>query len=437
MKKRKFYISVKTKFLISLMGSLLWVGISILLSLDWIRDLSNATNIIIALIIISGIAYVPGFLNSFLITSVLLDKQPEFKDINPDDEVTIIIAAYNEEIGIYNTLKQIKNLNYKGKINIIVIDNNSRDNTVMEVKKAKESLGLEHLTCISELKQGKFNALNKGLSMTSTKYVITLDADTLLHKESIRHLVARINSAPNEISAVAGCVLARNSRDNLLTKMQEWDYFLAIMSIKRMQGLFQGTLVAQGAFSIYRTEVLKQLGGWTDAIGEDIVLTWKMLSINKKVYFEPKAISFTDVPTKFSHFYKQRSRWARGMIEGFREVKPWKQPNMFAKFLTAMDIFIPFMDLAYTLFFIPGCILALFGNFLIVGPYIFLVLPLTFITFLIFYFRQKSFFKYFNLKVRKNRLGFLGFILCYQFLMSPISLIGYVQELFKAKRVWK
>lgn len=437
MKKRKFYISVKTKFFISLIVSLLWVGISIFLSLPWIRDLSNTTNIVVALIIILGLAYIPGFLNSFLITSILLDKQPKFKNINPDDEITILIAAYNEEKSIYNTLKQIKNLNYKGKINTIVIDNNSSDNTVKEVNRAKESIGLENLICISELKPGKFNALNKGLSMTSTKYVITLDADTLLHKESVRHLVARINSAPKETSAVAGSVLARNSRDNLLTKLQEWDYFLAIMSIKRMQGLFQGTLVAQGAFSIYKTDVLKQLGGWTDAIGEDIVLTWKMLSIDKKVYFEPKAISFTDVPTKFSHFYKQRSRWARGMIEGFRTVKPWQQPNMFIKFLTAIDIFIPIMDFSYTLFFIPGCILALFGNFLIVGPYLLLVIPLTFITFLIFYLKQKPFFTHFNLKVRKNRVGFFCFVLFYQLLMSPISLIGYVQELFGVKRVWK
>ena len=67
------------------------------------------------------------------------------------------------------------------------------------------------------------------------------------------------------------------------------------MSIKRMQGLFQGTLVAQGAFSIYKTEIVKSLDGWSDAIGEDIVLTWQMLMKNNRVYFEPLAVSFTDV----------------------------------------------------------------------------------------------------------------------------------------------
>jgi biofilm PGA synthesis N-glycosyltransferase PgaC len=59
--------------------------------------------------------------------------------------------------------------------------------------------------------------------------------------------------------------------------MQEWDYFLGIASVKRMQGLYQGTLVAQGAFSLYRTQALRAAGGWPDAIGEDIVLTWRLI----------------------------------------------------------------------------------------------------------------------------------------------------------------
>ena len=66
-------------------------------------------------------------------------------------------------------------------------------------------------------------------------------------------------------------MLVRISRANLLTRMQEWDYYLGIAAVKRLQGLFQSTLVAQGAFSIYRTERVRAIGGWPDAIGEDIV----------------------------------------------------------------------------------------------------------------------------------------------------------------------
>ena len=392
----------------------------------------------LAFFIIAGIAYVPGFMNAFLVSSLLLDKQPKFKEIYPTDEITILVAAYNEEIGIFNTLKYIKEQEYNGEIHTIVINNNSNDNTCLEVERAKKELEMDILL-LHENTPGKFNALNYGLNFVKPEYVITLDADTLIHKKAVNYLISRINSSPDDVCAVAGSMLVRNSRDNLLAKIQEWDYFLSIASIKRMQGLYQGTLVAQGAFSLYKTSVVKSVGGWSDAIGEDIVLTWKMLKQGYRVYFEPHAVAFTDVPIKLSHFAKQRSRWARGMIEGLREVKPWQQRSIYYKYLTGIDLFIPYMDFSYTFFWIPGVILAVFfKKYYIVGPMMLLVFPLTLISFYILYYYQANVvFKDLNLRVRKNILGFFIFILGYQIIMSPVSLYGYVQELTGAKRVWK
>ncbi|SCI38207.1 Poly-beta-1%2C6-N-acetyl-D-glucosamine synthase [uncultured Clostridium sp.] len=437
-KNNGFYLSVKTKFFISILISILWVIFSYEVSKLWLNELSSITTPLIAFIIIAGVAYVPGFMNAFLVGSLILDKQPKLKVLDPRDEVTLLISAYNEEIGIFETLRYVKNQDYKGKIHTIVIDNNSSDNTSKEVERAKKELNMD-IMLLHESKPGKFNALNYGLKYVKTKYVMTLDADTIIHKSAIKYLVSRVKTSPDDVCAVAGSMLVRNSRENLLAKIQEWDYFLSIASVKRMQGLYQGTLVAQGAFSLYKTEVVKNVGGWSDAIGEDIVLTWKILSEGNRVYFEPMAVAFTDVPVKLSHFVKQRSRWARGMIEGLREVKPWQQPSMFYKFLTGIDLIIPYMDFSYTFFWIPGLILALFfKKYYIVGPMMLLVLPLTLVSFWILYHYQANVvFKNLNLRVRKNFIGFALFILCYQMIMSPVSLYGYVQELFGAKRVWK
>jgi cellulose synthase/poly-beta-1,6-N-acetylglucosamine synthase-like glycosyltransferase len=57
-------------------------------------------------------------------------------------------------------------------------------------------------------------------------------------------------------------------------------------------------------------------GGWPDRIGEDIVLTWKLFQRGYRVYFEPLTVAFTEVPNAWRHFVRQRSRWARGFIEG-------------------------------------------------------------------------------------------------------------------------
>lgn len=436
-KRKRFYLSVKTKFWISHAASMGWLFFSIFLSLPWLKDLSSVLSFPLAIMIIAGIAYIPGYFIAFLMISLLLDRQPAFKNEYPSDPVTILIAAYNEEKTIFNTLRYVAAQDYGGEIRIFVINNHSTDGTEKEIMRAKKELDL-NITILHESKPGKFYALNKGLQYVTTPYVITLDADTLLHPSAIRYIVARIKSSPDHVCAVAGSVLVRNSRETIWTKIQEWDYFLSIASIKRLQGLYQGTLVAQGAFSLYKTECVRAVQGWPDAIGEDIVLTWRLLRNNWSVYYEPLAVAFTDAPTTFSHFVKQRSRWARGMIEGLKEIKPWNQPTLYMKYLTGINLFIPYIDFVYTFCWIPGLILAFFGRYWIVGPMTLLVLPLTFMIYALLYFYQKHYvFQNLHLKVRKNKLGFILYILCYQMIMSPVSVWGYLQEFLKLKRVWE
>ena len=234
-----------------------------------------------------------------------------------------------------------------------------------------------------------------------TELVSTLDADTLLHPQAVRQIVARLLSAPSDVQAVAGSVLVRNSRDSLWTRMQEWDYFLGIASVKRMQGLYQGTLVAQGAFSLYRTEAVLAAGGWPDAIGEDIVLTWQLMRQGARVYYEPSAVAFTAASTRLVHLVRQRARWARGMVEGLRSVRPWNQPRGLLRFLTAIDLLIPALDVAYALVWLPGRLLAATGRYWIVGPYTLAVLPLTLVVNAILYRFQRR--RVFNLSLEVAR----------------------------------
>jgi poly-beta-1,6-N-acetyl-D-glucosamine synthase len=125
----------------------------------------------------------------------------------------------------------ISKQDYSGKIEVILIDNGSTDDTVKAAKQEAERLGLSIIT-FEETMAGKHHALNKGLNHVATNLVITLDADTLILKSSVRYLVSRMQSAPPDVCAVAGSMLVRNSRTSFWTRLQEWDYFIGIASIK-------------------------------------------------------------------------------------------------------------------------------------------------------------------------------------------------------------
>jgi biofilm PGA synthesis N-glycosyltransferase PgaC len=434
---RERYLTVRRKFAVAVTVATLWLVASVWLSLPWLRDTQDAIGVGPAVALIAFVAWIPGLLVAFLTVSLVVDRQPPLRVTAPTNPVTIIVAARNEAASIGDTLERIAAQDHAGPVTVLLADNGSTDATALVAERTAARLGLD-LAVVREERPGKCHALNTALAHVATALVVTVDADTALHRTAVRSLVARLVSAPPDVTAVAGAVLVRNSRASIWTRMQEWDYFLGIASIKRMQGLYQGTLVAQGAFSLYRTEAVRAVGGWPDAIGEDIVVTWELMRRGGRVYFEPLAVAFTDVPERFRAFARQRARWARGMIEGLRAVPPWRQPRGLTRVMTGVDLVIPLLDLAYTFVWLPGLVLACFGVYWVVGPYTVLVLPLTLLTNLLLYsYQRRRVFAPLRLHVRSNRSGYLLYILAYQMIMSPVSVLGYAQELLGLRRRWK
>jgi biofilm PGA synthesis N-glycosyltransferase PgaC len=318
---------------------------------------------------------------------------------------------------------------------VIVINDGSKDETVNIVR----SFMSEHQNLsLIDLNQngGKANALNDGLEQCSTDIVITIDADSYLWKDALRNLVGRYLSDPANTKAVAGEILIRNSRENWITKAQEWDYFLGIASVKRIQSLFQGTLVAQGAFSLYDRKTLVELGGWPNKVGEDIVLTWKILMAGYRVGHAENACAFTNCPNTFMKFVNQRRRWSRGLIESFKE--NWS--ILFKKRQSTMYIWwntlFPLIDVAYTVGFIPGLVLACFGIYWIVGPMTIALIPMAFILNIVMYNRGKAMFVHEHLSIRKNYLGFIFYVLAYGIVLQPACVWGYLSEIFNLRKHW-
>jgi biofilm PGA synthesis N-glycosyltransferase PgaC len=430
---RPHYIPVRVKFLVSTAAALLWFSLSLYLAQPWLQDLSSVVGRVPATVIILLIALIPGFLNAHMLTSVLLDAPPPLPLDQPLPPISLLIAAYNEADNLSETFRGILAQDYPAPVEIIVVDDGSNDST----REVLASLGLPNLKTVLASHGGKALALNQGLKHVTNDLVVCIDADTFLHPQALRRIVSRLISDPPHTAAVAGCVLVKNSRASFMAKLQEWDYFTGIASAKRQQSLYQGTLVAQGAFSAFKTEAIRSVSGWPPVIGEDIVLTWALLEQGRRVGFEPTAVGFTVAPTTLKGFFRQRKRWARGMIEGLKKHGLGVlRSSPLHGFFIGVDFVIPSLDLAYTFAFLPGIVLALTGRFYIVGPTTLLVLPLAFLIVLLLYCKQKKVFETLGLRVRRNVLGLGFYMLIYQAIMSPICVVGYLQEAGGMAKRW-
>jgi biofilm PGA synthesis N-glycosyltransferase PgaC len=75
-------------------------------------------------------------------------------------------------------------------------------------------------------------------------------------------------------------------------------------------------MISSGCFSGYRTEVLRQVGGWsTRTMAEDMDLTWTLFQAGWKVRFRPEAVCYPIEPHNLDLMRKQLRRWSHGFVQ--------------------------------------------------------------------------------------------------------------------------
>jgi biofilm PGA synthesis N-glycosyltransferase PgaC len=126
------------------------------------------------------------------------------------------------------------------------------------------------------------------------------------------------------------------------------------------------------------------------------------------------------------------------MLEGISTVPPWRQTRRLTGFIAGIDLLIPLLDVGYALIWLPGLVLFILGYPLIVSVWSIAVLPIT----LLVYgglrtYQTRHVFGSLGLAVRRNRFGYVAFLLGYQMLCSPASIAGYAQHVMGANRRWK
>jgi biofilm PGA synthesis N-glycosyltransferase PgaC len=429
------YLTTRTRALISFICAGAWVAFSVWLGQAWLHDVAQIIGMPLAIITLSGIAWLPGYLNMQLLVAILFDHPPDLPDLDDLPDCTVLIAAWNEQENIERSVRSVLASNWPGgDLRVIVVDDGSTDATREIVAALAEEDPRVELLAASH--GGKASALNAGLAATFDWVIATVDADTILHEDALRRAATRMLTSP-ECVAVAGSLLVDNA-DRLITTMQSYDYMLSIASVKREQALLHSTLVAQGAFSVYMGSAIAAAGGWSDTIGEDIVLTWGMLERGASTGFESTAVAWTHVPDTIPGLVRQRKRWARGMFEGLRaHGRGLLRSRRLVLHSVLGNAMFPIVDLTFTFAFLPGLVAAIFfQQYLIVGPMTLAVLPISLAIVYVMRLRQRRALATVGVRPPSHVFGFVFWFLGYQLLLAPVSVVGYTEELFSLRRRW-
>ena len=225
--------------------------------------------------------------------------------------VSVLIAAFNEEKVIAATLRAVLANDHPGAIEVLVVDDGSRDGTALEVEKMAQTDARVRL--VRQPNRGKAVALQRGLSLVEHELVVFLDADTHLQSDTLRLLVRPMSD--EEVVAVSGHAKVGNLR-SFIARCQALEYTCGFNLDRRAYDRWNCITVVPGAISALRRSAIERVGGLSlDTLAEDTDLTLALHKNKARIVYTPDAIAWTEAPETLRNLARQRFRWAYGTLQ--------------------------------------------------------------------------------------------------------------------------
>lgn len=270
--------------------------------------------------------------------------------------VSIIMPAYNEEVGIVEAVRSMSMVVYP-KTEIIVVNDGSRDGTLdalidafkmvpvhvpfrpeiptSDIRQIYRSTLPIPVQLVDKENGGKGDALNAGINLAKYPYFLATDADIILDDQCLLAAMHRIVedreatiAVGGNVRLVNGCKVDRGRvrrvglPKSIIEMSQLLEYVRSFLASRPGFSRLNSLLLISGALGIFQKQAVVEVGGFsTGHLGEDLEITMRLhkhMRQRKRRYrivYAPDAVAWTEVPTARAVLRKQRIRWHRGFIQ--------------------------------------------------------------------------------------------------------------------------
>ena len=221
--------------------------------------------------------------------------------------ISVIVPVFNGEQTIAECIQSLLNIEYPDdRYEIIIVDNNSTDNTKKIVEKYPVKL-------LSETKRGSYAARNAGIRAAKGDIVAFTDSDCIVDKNWLYGIIKKLDDV--EVGGVGGKVIAYNPVtivERYLASISALDPEFAVKGEKPL------IVTANAA---YKLETLRKVGLFDDSFtsGGDWDMSWRVFQQGYKIVYEPDAIVYHKHRSDFKGLFFQEFKYGYGNVKLYKK----------------------------------------------------------------------------------------------------------------------
>ncbi len=276
---------------------------------------------------IDGVFFFYMFVGFYMLSLFIFVYVPNRKKIFSfppckPEPVSIIVPCYNEGETIGKTIDSLLNLDYpKNLIEIIVVDDKSKDNSVKIVEKYTKIHKNVRLIVNKRNSGGAAEPTNIGVRAAKYNYIAVTDADSSPQPDALKKMLGFLQEDPR-VAAVTCAVLVKH-QETLMQKLQAIEY-VVIGFGRKILDLIDSVYVTPGPFALYRKKNLIEVGLFdTENLTQDIEIVWRLIAHGYTARMCLAAKVYSDAPKKLRQWWRQRIRWNIGGTQSILKHKKY------------------------------------------------------------------------------------------------------------------
>lgn len=224
--------------------------------------------------------------------------------------LSVVVPAFQEAAVIDNCLESVLRSDYPS-FEVVCVDDGSTDDTFLRMQAA--AARDPRVRAVRQENAGKGAALNNGLAHAEGDVLVMVDADGVFRTDTLAALLRGFRDP--RVGAVCGNDKPINL-DRIQTRLLAVISHVGTSLMRRALDVLGCLPVVSGNLGAFRREVLAATGPLrTDTLGEDLELTWRVHRAGFQVAFAPDALVYAESPSTARGLWRQRVRWARGLLQ--------------------------------------------------------------------------------------------------------------------------